>query len=159
MMRFWFAAVLTVCASGLAVVQGAGAQGVGAQGAGPKSTDIIAARQGGMALTGALSDLMKAGVASGAEVKPYADGAAAFVKWAGAYPTLFPDGTQTGGNTKAKPEIWSDRAGFDKAAAAFLEASGKLSDAAKAGDKVAFAAAFGDVGKTCGGCHRNYKAR
>ncbi len=124
-----------------------------------KPDDVIMARQAGMALTGGLSDLMKAGVAAGAEVKPFADGAAAMVKWGGVYPTLYPDGTQTGHDTKAKPEIWSDRAGFEKANAAFVAAAEKLAEAAKSGDKAAFAAAFTTTGQSCGGCHRNYKAR
>ena len=143
------AAVFTVSLSGFAL----------AQSAGPKPDEIIAVRQGGMALTGGIADLMKAGVAAGADPKAFADSAAAMVKWGAAYPALFPDGTQTGHDTKAKPEIWSDRAGFDKSAAAFVAASEKLTEAAKSGDKAAFAAAFSEEGKTCGGCHRAYKAR
>jgi cytochrome c556 len=124
-----------------------------------KPDDIIGARQGGMALVGGIAETMKAGVASGAEVKPFAEGAAAMAKWGKAYTALYPDGTQTGHDTKAKPEIWSDRAGFEKADAAFVTASEKLEEAAKSGDKAAFAASFKEVGATCGGCHRNYKAR
>jgi cytochrome c556 len=124
-----------------------------------KPTDVIAARQGGMALVGGIAETMKAGVASGADVKPFAEGAAAMAKWGKQYVGLYPDGTQTGLDTKAKPEIWSDRAGFEKADAAFVSASEKLEEAAKSGDKAGFAAAFKEVGGTCGGCHRNYKAR
>jgi cytochrome c556 len=124
-----------------------------------KPDEIIAARQGGMALVGGLAETMKAAVASGAEVKPFAEGAASMAKWGKQYTSLYPNGTQTGLDTKAKPEIWSDWAGFEKADAAFVTASEKLEEAAKSGDKAAFAAAFKDVGATCGGCHRNYKAR
>ena len=143
------AAVLVVSASSLAM----------AQGLSMKPDDIIAARQGGMALTGGLADAMKAGVQSGADVKPYATGAEAMAKWGKQYPALYPDGTQTGHDTKAKPEVWSDRAGFEKADAAFVSAAEKLTEAAKSGDKAAFAAAFTTTTQSCGGCHRNYKER
>lgn len=141
--------VLGVSFSGLAVAQGISL----------KPDDVIAARQGGMALVGGVAEAMKAGVASGAEVKPFAEGAAAMAKWGKQYPTLYPDGTQTGMETKAKPEIWSDRAGFEKANAAWIASAGKLEEAAKSGDKAAFAAAFKETGAACGGCHRAYKAR
>ena len=124
-----------------------------------KPDDIIAARQGGMTLTGGLTDAMKAGVQSGADVKPFATGAEAMVTWGQAYPALYPDGTQTGHNTKAKPEVWSDRAGFEKANLAFVAAAEKLEDAAKSGDKAAFASAFTATAQSCGGCHRNDKER
>lgn len=130
-----------------------------AQGIAFKPDDIIATRQGGMALVGGIAETMKAGVASGAEVKPFAEGAEAMAKWGRAYTSLYPDGTQTGHETKAKPEIWSDRAGFEKADAAFVAAAEKLGEAAKSGDKAVFAASFKDLGASCGGCHRNYKAR
>ena len=143
------AAVLTVSATGLAA----------AQSLTMKPDDIIAARQGGMALTGGLVEAMKAGVQSGADVKPFTAGAEAMVKWGTLYTTLYPDGTQTGHDTKAKGEIWSDRAGFEKADATFVAAAQKLAEAAKSGDKAAFAAAFTTTGQSCGGCHRNYKER
>lgn len=121
--------------------------------------DVIAARQGGMALTGGLAETMKAGVQSGADVKQFAPGAEAMAKWAAAYEGLFPDGTQTGHETKAKAEIWSDRAGFEKADATFVAAAEKLAEAAKSDDKAAFAAAFTTTTQSCGGCHRSYKER
>ncbi len=130
-----------------------------AQGVALKPDDIIAARQGGMALTGSVVGLMKAGVKSGADVKQYEEPAAALAAWGAAYPALFPDGTQTGHDTKAKPSIWSDRDGFNAAAAKLVKASEALAEAAKSGDKAAFAAAFTAEGQTCGNCHRQFKER
>ena len=60
---------------------------------------------------------------------------------------------------RQKAEIWSDRAGFEKADAAFVAASIALAEAAKSGDQAAFAVAFAEEGKTCGACHRAYKNR
>lgn len=149
MKRFLLVAAMLVSIPGLAMAHGVAL----------KSDEIIAARQGGMALAGGNSDAMKAAVQSGAEVKPFADGAAAMVKWGNAFPALFAAGTESGHDTKAKSEIWSDRAGFQKAAANLVAAAEKLGDAAKSGDKAAFAAAFTATGQACGACHRTYKNR
>ena len=121
--------------------------------------DVVAARQAEMATTGAITDMIKAGLAAGADVKGFEDAASALIKVATSYPHLFPEGTQGIANTKAKAEIWSDRAGFDKASAVFLTASTNLQAAAKSGDKAAFTAAFTAEGQSCGGCHRAYRAR
>ena len=120
---------------------------------------IILARQSGMDLQDGVMDGMKAGIASGTDVKSYADGAKALSNWIKVYTQLFPEGTQTGENTKAKPEIWSNRAEFEKDAANFATQADKLSDLAKAGDKDGFAAQFKQVGAACGTCHRAFKAR
>lgn len=122
-----------------------------------KPEDVVAARQGGMAMVGGIAGLMKAGVASGADPKAFEDAASGMAAWGAAYTSLYPDGTQAVGNTQAKAEVWTDRAGFEKANAAFVAASKALAAAAKSGDKAVFAAAFTEEGKTCGGCHRAYK--
>jgi cytochrome c556 len=121
--------------------------------------EIIAARQGGQAMLPGQVAGMKAAVDAGADVKPFAAAARAMDKWDQAFVTLFPPGTETGGNTKAKPEIWSDRAGFLKAAQNHQTALQTLATAADANDKPAFATAFRDMTATCGACHRGYLAR
>lgn len=124
-----------------------------------QAIDPILVRQGGFDLMGAVAANMKRGVDSGAEVKPFADDAAALANWGTIIPTLFPPGSETGHDTKAKPDIWSDRAGFDKAAADFSAAAKKLADAAKSNDKAAFADAFKATGGACGACHKTFRAR
>ena len=141
------------------LVTAQGAAPAAAPGTAATPAQVVATRQGGMAMVGSITDLMKAAVAAGADPKAYQEPAAALAKWGTAYPSLFPDGTQNVGDTKALPAIWSDPAGFEKADAAFVQASTALAEAAKSGDKAAFAAAFMDEGKACGGCHRNFKAR
>lgn len=132
---------------------------VQAQGIALAPNDIIAARQGGMAMTGGIMESIKNGLAANVDVKTFEVAAASLAKWGAAYPKLFPAGTETGNNTKAKREIWSDKAGFEKASADFIVASQKLADAAKSGDKAAFAAAFQAEGQSCGGCHRGFRER
>ena len=124
-----------------------------------KPDDVIAARQAGFDLQGGVVAAMKATVDGGGSVKPLPDGAKALSSWGHVMQTLFPEGTETGHNTKVKKEIWSDRAGFEKAAANFYAAADKLATLAQADDKAGFAAQFKEVGGTCGACHRAYRER
>jgi cytochrome c556 len=120
--------------------------------------DVLAVRKAGMDLQsstiGAVSLAEKAGV----DVKSFAGAGSATAAWAKQIPGLFPPGTDKG-DTKALPEVWSDSAGFAKAAAALGTAADKLTAAAKAEDKVAFEAALKDIGGACGGCHKTYRAK
>lgn len=71
---------------------------------------------------------------------------------------LFPKGTEPGAvKTDAKPEIWTKWSEFELANKAFQDATQKLVDAAEKGDDAAIKAAFGAVGKSCGGCHDTFK--
>lgn len=89
------------------------------------------------------------------DVKPNAD---AIVDLLTASGHVFPEGSGSG-DTKAKPEIWSDRARFDRALADSVAAAKTLAAAAGSGDMAAVGAAVGGLGKTCGGCHRPFRAK
>ena len=133
-----------------------------ARAAGPVSVpsdELIVQRQAGFDLMQGLASSMKAAVEASQPVKPFSPGAKGIVAWAKVIPSEFPAGTESGHDTKAKPEIWSDSAGFTKAALALQEAAEKLVTLADADDKAGFAAQFEAMGKTCGGCHRAYRAR
>src|SRR5205814_6062766 len=69
----------------------------------------------------------------------------------------FIDGTSSGGDTKAKPEIWSEPDKFKAAATKMQEEVTKLNAAAKTGNIDQIKAAVGDTGKSCKGCHDNYR--
>jgi cytochrome c556 len=69
----------------------------------------------------------------------------------------FLDGTDKGGNTRAKPEVWTERTKFDAAAAKLQEEVGKLNVAANTGSLDAIKAASGGVGQACKACHDNYQ--
>lgn len=148
-MRYTLLACLGLLALGVA-------SDVRAQAPGP---DVIVTRQVGQDLVGAVSGDMKRAVAAKEDVKPYADNAKAIAGWARQFPTLFPPGSEKGHDTKALPAIWSDRAGFEKAAANLATDADALSAAAKAGDKTAFADRFDAMTKACAACHRNYRAK
>lgn len=124
-----------------------------------KSDDVIAGRQAAFDLQQGVSDAMKAAIAADGPVKPLTGGAKAIAAWGRVIPSQFPDGTQSGHDTKAKSEIWSDPAGFAKAAANLVSAADKLAILADADDKPGFAAQYADMAKTCGACHRAYRNR
>ena len=69
--------------------------------------------------------------------------------------TLFPPGTgrDVVPATRAKPEIWSNRAEFDAALTALADASKTLADDAKAGNVEKVKADWTELAKACGGCH------
>ncbi|MBO0711297.1 MAG: cytochrome c [Acetobacteraceae bacterium] len=120
----------------------------------------IALRQAGQHLVGAsFADMKRAVDAKVTDVKPFKANAEAIDGWFQDFPLLFPSGTETGGNTKALPSVWSNRAGFDKAAADLRQATQNLARAAGANDPAAFATAFQETGKACGACHRAFHAK
>ena len=124
------------------------------------SDELIAARQAEMKLHAAVMSTLKRAVDEKvADVRPFKDAGDALAASGKAFPGLFAEGTEKGHDTKALPVIWSDRAGFDKAAANFADAAQNLSKAAASGDQAGFAAAFQATGQACGACHRTYRAR
>jgi cytochrome c556 len=68
----------------------------------------------------------------------------------------FIDGTDKG-TTRAKPEIWAERAKFDAAAQKMQEEVAKLVAAAKTGNQDQLKAAAGAVGGACKACHDAYQ--
>lgn len=70
--------------------------------------------------------------------------------------TLFPKGSETGGDTTASPKIWSDAAGF-KAALDKLKTTvaAQAPNADKGLDQLKVAVA--EMGKACKGCHDEYR--
>ena len=84
---------------------------------------------------------------------------ASFETWADAAARvgdLFPAGSETGYDTRAKAAIWSDRAGFDAALQGFAEAV-DAAIAANPQDLESLNAAAGPVFKKCKACHEEYR--
>ena len=71
---------------------------------------------------------------------------------------MFPKGTGIG-NTKVKPAIWEKWSKFESAVQDFERESAKLAKVAESGDIEALAKQVRATGKTCGGCHRNFRQR
>jgi cytochrome c556 len=121
--------------------------------------DPIAVRQAAFSLNNGDFAFIRSVVAAKGDVKPLEVPASAIAKWAAVIPSMFPKGTETGGNTKALPEIWSDQAGFQKIALALGSAATKLAADAKAGETDAVAADTKALGEQCGACHKAYRAK
>lgn len=60
--------------------------------------------------------------------------------------------------SKAKPELWSNRADFDAKMQDLVERSAALATVAKGGDAAKSKQAFLDTAATCKACHDKYKA-
>lgn len=71
-------------------------------------------------------------------------------------PTLFPDDSKTGGDTKALPTVWEKKADFE---AGFVKFKADATAAAAAiMDEATFKAEWPKVMANCGGCHKVYHA-
>ena len=70
--------------------------------------------------------------------------------------TAFGEGTDKG-DTKAKPEIWMDKAKFDDYAQKMQTEMGKLNAAAKTGNLDSIKTAVGAVGGSCKTCHDAFR--
>ncbi|WP_028794264.1 c-type cytochrome [Thalassobaculum salexigens] len=124
--------------------------------AGAAFADVVDERVKGFKAHGDNLKAVKAAVDSGnasAAVEP----AKAMVVFAKSIPSRFPEGSGTG-DTRALPAIWSDWAGFEKAAADHLAAVQKLEAVAEAGDAAALGEQLKATGATCGACHKAYRA-
>jgi cytochrome c556 len=72
----------------------------------------------------------------------------------------FADGTQKGSiPTRAKAEIWADKAKFNELADKLQVETAKLNAAAKTGSLDNIKAAMGSVGATCKSCHDDFQAK
>lgn len=71
---------------------------------------------------------------------------------------LFPEGSDFG-ETKAKEEIWGQWEKFERAADDAKKATAAFAAAAATGDQEQIAKAFKDVGKSCKGCHKDFREK
>ncbi len=69
----------------------------------------------------------------------------------------FGDGTEKGRDTRAKPEIWQDKARFNDYAEKMQAEMAKLAVAAKGGNLDAIKPAVGAVGNACKTCHDAFR--
>jgi cytochrome c556 len=69
----------------------------------------------------------------------------------------FVEGSDKGGNTNAKPEVWSEKDKFAAAVSKSQEDVMKLAAAGKTGNFDQIKAAAGDVGQSCKACHDHFK--
>ena len=126
-----------------------------------KPEDAIKYRQGAFTVMGAHFSRIGAMVNGKVpyDAKAAADNAAvvaemAKLPWAG-----FGPGTDKGGNTKAKPEIWTEQVKFKEGGDKLMAESAKLATAAKAGNLDALKTAFAATADTCKSCHDAFRSK
>ena len=123
------------------------------------SHGIIKYRQNVMKSTaghmGAIVDILKNGLPLEAHVS---DHARSMLQNSRMTLSMFPKGSGKG-RTKAKLAIWENWSKFESAVQDFERESAKLAKVAESGDMEALAKQVRATGKTCGGCHRNFRKR
>jgi cytochrome c556 len=70
----------------------------------------------------------------------------------------FGEGSEKG-TTRAKPEIWQNKADFESKMGDLKTAVAALQAAVEGGDREAIGAGVGEVGKACKACHDEYKSK
>ena len=150
---------LLVPAAALLSVACAGAGGTNVSVAAPEGmgpADIVAARQAAFHMSAVTSGSLKNALTSGADLKSQAFAARGLARWANALPTMFPPSTASV-PSRARPEIWTSRAEFDRIAAEFASHAGALPQLAQAGDRAQFAARLEAAQATCSSCHDRFR--
>jgi len=105
--------------------------------------------------TGAASQIVRGKVSQQADLVMHAEALAGL----SAHITrLFPEGSDFG-ETKAKEEIWSQWDKFEQAADEAKKATAAFAAATAGGDAEQIAGAFKDVGKSCKGCHKDFRVK
>jgi cytochrome c556 len=122
-----------------------------------KPEDAIKYRQSAFSLIGAHFSRIGAMVNGRApyDAKVAADNANLVATLSRLPGAAFPAGSESGGNTRAKPEIWRDNAKFAAAYEKMLAEVGKLP--AAAGNPDQLKTAFGAAAATCKGCHDDFR--
>jgi len=95
-------------------------------------------------------------IKAGREARSQAYQAVVLAKWAKALPRMFPAGTgkdESSVSSQALPSIWSDRAGFDRAAATYMDATAGLAALAASNDTPGCSKQLDAVDSACGACH------
>lgn len=100
-------------------------------------------------------DMSRAATGGGTDFSVITTNAPAALEQLKTFGTLFPPGSGREGapDTRAKPEVWTQRAEFDATLQKLVAATAALNDTAKAGNADAVKAQWAKVAEACGGCH------
>lgn len=140
----------------------AGSLGLGAvtMAASPQKT--ISDRQANFKVIGkSFKGMLDEGRKPAPDIAVYRANADALAKAAARISGYFPKGTgpEAGVKTTALPVIWQKNAEFKASATKLVDASKKLSAAAKSGNVEATKAALMGLGPNCKGCHDQFRAK
>jgi cytochrome c556 len=140
--------------------QGGGGGGGGGGAAAPADPPIVAYRKAMMQSNVQHQAALRALLQNNAPVGNSKDAikmhAAALENNGKMFMDMWPEGS-TAPTSRAKAEIWTDKAGFEARLKDFRDKSAALDEAAEKGDNAATLAAFTAFGATCGACHMAYR--
>jgi cytochrome c556 len=71
----------------------------------------------------------------------------------------FHESTKDEKNTRALPEVWSQKAKFDELAQRLQSETAKLGELARKKDEAGVKQQYAAVGKVCGACHEGFRAK
>lgn len=124
-----------------------------------KPEDAIHYRQGALTVMGThfgrLGEMVKGKVPF--DAKAAQDNAAIVAEMARLPWAAFGPGTNKGGNTKAKPAIWTENAKFKEGSEKLIAETDKLVAASKTGNLDALKTSFAATADTCKSCHDSFK--
>ena len=124
-----------------------------------KPEDAIHYRQGALTVMGAhfgrLGEMVKGKVPF--DAKAAQDNAVIVAEMAKLPWAAFGPGTNKGGNTKAKPAIWTEQAKFKEGSDKLIVDTEKLVAASKTGNLDALKTAFVATADTCKSCHDSFR--
>ncbi|WP_158817309.1 cytochrome c [Methylocapsa sp. S129] len=136
----------------------AAALAVSVQAAVPQNLDVIKERKQTMkdngAAAGATAKMLKGDAPF--DLATVQKSLNTFISASKKMPSLFPDDSKTGGDTRALPAVWADKADVDARFAKFGQDATDALAAIK--DEASFKASFPPIFKDCGGCHEKYRA-
>jgi cytochrome c556 len=152
------AAVIT--ASGVTFAQGQSP--ASSQGQAASAAEVVKIRQKGLKALGAafktIRDELKGDSPDAAKIR---EASVDITQVASAIDNWFPAGTgpDAGVKTDAKPEVWTDSAGFATAREAFVREANKWAQLGNGTDVSAWKEGAASLGQSCKGCHDKYRVK
>ena len=152
------AAVIT--AGGVTFAQGHSP--ASSQGQAASAVEAVKARQKGLKALGAafktIRDELKGDSPDAAKIR---EASAQITQAGSAIDKWFPAGTgpDSGVKTDAKPEVWTDPAGFATARDAFVREANKWAQLGNSTDASAWKEGAASLGQSCKGCHDKYRVK
>jgi cytochrome c556 len=152
-----------ITAAGVSFAQGQSpAPSAATQGQNASAVEQVKARQQGLKALGAafktIRDELKTDFPDAAKIRTasadIAQAGSAIDKW-------FPAGTgpDSGVKTDAKPEVWTDAAGFATAREAFIREANKWAQLTNSANVSAWKEGAASLGQACKGCHDKYRVK
>jgi cytochrome c556 len=151
-----------IAAGGVSFGQGQPPASIQPPAPGASPTEVVKARQQGLKALGAafktIRDELRGDSPDAAKIRSASTditrAASAFGKW-------FPAGTgpDSGVQTDAKAQVWTDAAGFAAAQDAFVREANKWAQLGNGADTGAWKEAAASLGRSCKGCHDKYRVK